>query len=68
MDQLCWDDGYAIALALIAEHPEVDPLTVDWETLHRFVVELPEFVDDPDLVHTGWLRDIQKEWYEEVSS
>ncbi len=68
MDQLYWDDAYAVALALIESHPDVDPLNVDWETLHRWVVELPDFADDPVLVHLGWLRDIQKEWYEEVSS
>lgn len=68
MDQLFWDDAYAIALALIENHPNVDPLDVDWDKLYRWVVELPDFADDPDLEHRGWLRDIQKEWYEEVSS
>jgi FeS assembly protein IscX len=66
MDRLYWDDAYAIALALTERHPGVDPLAVDWETLHRWVVELPDFADDADLKHQGWLRDIQKEWYEEV--
>jgi len=67
MDPLYWDDAYAIALVLIERHPQVDPLAVDWETLHRWVVELPDFVDEPALEHLGWLQDIQKEWYEEVS-
>ena len=68
MDQLFWDDAFAVALALIEYHPNTDPLDVDWETVHRLVVELPEFADDPKLKHLQWLRDIQKEWYEEVSS
>ena len=68
MDRLYWDDAYAIALALKERHPGVDPLTVEWDTLHGWVVELSDFSDDPDLKHPGWLRDIQKEWYEEVSS
>jgi FeS assembly protein IscX len=68
MDRLYWDDAYAIALALIERHPDVDPLTVDRETLHRYVIELPDFADDPDHEHLCWLCDIQKEWYEEVSS
>ena len=68
MDRLYWDDAYAIALALIACHPDLDPLTIDWETLHRWVIALPGFADEPTLKHLGWLRDIQKEWYEEVSS
>ena len=67
MDQLYWDDAFAIALALIERHPDVDPLTVDWETLYRWVVELPDFADDSALTHLGWLRDIQQEWYEEVN-
>jgi FeS assembly protein IscX len=68
MDRLYWDDAYAIALALIECHPSTDPLAVNWETLHDWVVELPDFADDADLKHTGWLRGIQKEWYEEVTS
>lgn len=68
MDRLYWDDAYAITLALMERYPDIDPLTVDWETLHRWVVELPDFADDPDLKHPGWLRHIQQEWYEEVSS
>lgn len=68
MDQLFWDDAFAIALALIEDHPGVDPLTIDWETLHRWVVNLPDFADDVSLVHMGWMRDIQQEWYEEVGN
>lgn len=68
MDRLYWDDAFAIALALIESHPDIDPLEVSCETVHRWVVELPEFADDPELKHLMWLRDIQKEWFEEVSS
>jgi FeS assembly protein IscX len=68
MDRLYWDDAYAVAMALIELYPDIDPLTVAWETLHCWVVKLPDFSGDPDLKHLGWLRDIQKEWYEEVSS
>ena len=67
MDPLYWDDAYAIALALIECHPEVDPLSINWETLHCWVIDLAEFADEPSLEHLGWLQDIQKEWYEEVS-
>jgi FeS assembly protein IscX len=67
MDRLFWDDAYAIALALVESHPETDPLNVDLQTLHRWVIELPDFVDDPALQHRGWLHDILAEWYEEVN-
>lgn len=68
MDQFYWDDPYPIALALIERHPGVDPLSVDWETLRRWVIELPEFVDDRSRASLYLLEDIQKEWFEEVSS
>ncbi len=44
--ELYWEDDYAIALALKHAHPTVDPLDVDWATLHQWVVDLPEFADD----------------------
>lgn len=63
---LYWDDAYPIALALRAAHPEVDPLSVDRETLHRWVVALPDFEDDPRLKDPLRLEEIQREWLEEV--
>ena len=68
MDKLYWDDPYPIALALMERHPGVNPLTVSWETLHGWVIELPQFADDPRLTGVYLLEDIQQEWYEEVSS
>jgi FeS assembly protein IscX len=67
MDPLYWDDAYAIALALLERHPRVDPLDLDLEIIYQWVIELSDFADEPALKHRGWLRDIQKEWYEEVS-
>lgn len=68
VEQFYWDDPYPIALELMRRHPGVDPLTVSWETLHRWVVELPQFVDDETVTSLYLLEDIQKEWYEEVIS
>lgn len=68
MDKFYWDDPYPIALELIARHPGVDPLAVDWETLHRWTIELPQFADDKDITSLYLLEDIQQEWYEEISS
>ena len=65
---LYWDDPYPIALELIKRHPEVDPLSTSWETLHAWVVELPQFADDKNITSLYLLEDIQQEWYEEVSS
>jgi FeS assembly protein IscX len=44
----------------------VDPLSVDWDTLHRWVVALPGFADDPRLKDPVRLEEIQREWLEEV--
>jgi len=66
--ELFWDDDYAIALALQRDHPGVDPLELDWATLHRWIIELPGFVDDKSITARYLLEDIQREWYEEVAS
>ena len=66
--ELFWEDDYAIAMALKRAHPEVAPLEVDWETLHRWVIELPDFADDKNMMGLYLLEAIQKEWYEEVAS
>ncbi|MGH2593891.1 MAG: Fe-S cluster assembly protein IscX [Anaerolineae bacterium] len=68
MDKLYWDDPYPIALELMQRHPGVDPLALDWETLHGWVIELPQFADDKNITSLSLLEDIQEEWYEEVSS
>jgi FeS assembly protein IscX len=68
MNQFYWDDPYPIALELLRRHPGVDPLAVDWETLHAWVIDLPQFADDKRFVSVYLLEDIQKEWYEEASS
>jgi FeS assembly protein IscX len=64
--ELFWEDDYAIAVALKRRHPDVDPLEVDWATLHRWIVELPEFADDKSVTAIYLLENIQLEWYEEV--
>ena len=65
--ELYWEDDYAIALALNRVHPSVDPLEVDWNTLHHWVIALPEFADDKSITAHYLLENIQREWYEEVA-
>lgn len=60
-----WRDAEAIALALVEKHPDVDPLTVRFTDLHRWVTELPGFADDPRASNEGVLEAIQMKWYEE---
>jgi len=63
---LRWSDAEDIAIALSERHPEVDPLGIRFTDLHRWVVELEGFADDPKASNEGLLEAIQMRWVEEV--
>jgi len=65
MPGLYWDQAEDIALALLEKHPGVDPLTVRFTDLHRWVTELEDFADDPLASNEAKLEAIQMAWYEE---
>jgi len=60
-----WKDAEDIALALMETHPDVDPLSVRFTDLHRWVTALPRFRDDPKGSNEGILEAIQMKWVEE---
>jgi FeS assembly protein IscX len=60
-----WKDTEDIALDLMEEHPDVDPLTVRFTDLHRWVTELENFGGDPTESNEGILEAIQMAWLEE---
>ena len=62
---LTWEDSEDIAEQLIAVHPDVDPLSVRFTELHRWVCELPGFADDPKASTEGKLERIQMAWVEQ---
>ena len=64
MPTLSWDDAEDIADGLAVAHPEVDPLSVRFTDLHRWVVALPGFADDPQASTEGKLERIQMAWVE----
>ncbi len=64
---LSWESSHALALALIDAHPDVELDTLGLEQLNAWILELPEFMDDPALVNDGILTDVLRDWYEEVS-
>ena len=64
--ELYWDSTYAIAIALLDNHPQVNPENTGLEELGRLVEELPGFADDPSQVTEQLLLDIQTVWYEEA--
>lgn len=61
-----WTDSLDIAIALMDAHPDVDPKTINFVDLHRWVCELDEFDDDPDRSGEKILEAIQMAWIEEM--
>lgn len=62
---LKWTDSEDIGLQLLERHPGVDPLSVRFTDLHKYVTELPQFEDDPKKSSEGILEAIQMAWHEE---
>ena len=61
-----WTDVSDIAIELVEAHPDVDPRTIRFTDLHRWVMELPGFDDDPARSGEKVLEAIQAAWIEEV--
>jgi FeS assembly protein IscX len=49
-------------------HPDVDPLTVRFTDLHRWICALPDFGDEPKASSEGKLERIQMAWVEQRES
>ncbi|HTK91040.1 MAG TPA: Fe-S cluster assembly protein IscX [Verrucomicrobiae bacterium] len=60
-----WSDAEDIAIALMEAHPDTDPLAVRFTDLHKWVVALEDFDDDPKASNEGLLEAIQMKWHEE---
>ncbi|MFN5509745.1 MAG: Fe-S cluster assembly protein IscX [Burkholderiales bacterium] len=60
-----WTDVLEIAIALDETHPQVDPLSIRFTDLHRWVLELPDFNDDPSRSGEKILEAIQQAWIDE---
>ena len=60
-----WTDTEDIGIMLHEKFPDTDPLTVRFTDLHRHVIELPGFSDDPKKSNESKLEAIQMAWYEE---
>ncbi|MGO9242915.1 MAG: Fe-S cluster assembly protein IscX [Bryobacteraceae bacterium] len=60
-----WSNPEEIGIALREKFPAVDPLTVRFTDLHRMVVELEGFGDDPQASNESKLEAIQMAWHEE---
>jgi FeS assembly protein IscX len=63
--ELTWDDAEDIGVELADKFPDQNPLEIRFTDLHRYVIELPKFVDDPKQSTEGKLEAIQMAWHEE---
>jgi FeS assembly protein IscX len=61
-----WTDTLEIAIALSEAHPGVDPLTVRFTDLFKWVQELDDFDDDPERCGEKVLEAIQMAWIDEA--
>jgi len=61
-----WTDTLDIAIALVEAHPEVDPTQVRFTDLHRWVLALAGFSDDPNKSGEKILEAIQMAWIDEA--
>lgn len=60
-----WNEPYEIGYQLYELHPEVDPLTVRFTDMHKWIVDLPGFSGDPRASNEKILEAIQMAWLEE---
>lgn len=63
--KLTWDKAEDIGIELYEANPDMDPLQVRFTDLHKMVIELPGFADDPMKSNEAKLEAIQMAWYEE---
>ncbi len=60
-----WTDSEEIGILLQEKYPEIEPYTVRFTDLHKYVTGLPGFVGDPAKSNEGILEAIQTAWNEE---
>ena len=64
--EITWNDAEEIGIQLQEKFPELDPLTVRFTDLHKYVTDLDGFAGDPAKSNESKLEAIQMAWYEEV--
>ena len=63
--EIMWSDAEEIGIQLQEKFPDLDPLTVRFTYLHKYVIALEGFADDPAKSNEGRLEAIQMAWHEE---
>lgn len=63
---LKWTDSLDIAIDLSEKYPDTDPKYIRFTDLHKWIIELENFDDDPDNSNEKVLEAIQMNWIEEA--
>ena len=61
-----WTDTNDIAVALCEKFPDIDPKAIRFTDLHKWVMSLPGFADDPNRSGEKILEAIQMAWIDEA--
>ena len=62
---LKWTDSLDIAIDLSEKFPDTDPKYIRFTDLHKWIIELENFDDNPDNSNEKILEAIQMNWIEE---
>ena len=62
---LKWSDSLDIAIDLSEKYPDTDPKYIRFTDLHKWIIELENFDDNPDNSNEKILEAIQMNWIEE---
>ena len=62
---LKWTDSLDIAIELSDKYPDTDPKYIRFTDLHKWVIELEDFEDNPENSNEKILEAIQMNWIEE---
>ncbi|CAM3638850.1 Fe-S cluster assembly protein IscX [Vibrio aquimaris] len=61
-----WTDSRDIAIELCDKFPELDPKTVRFTDLHKWITELDEFDDEPNRSNEKILEAVILCWMDEI--
>lgn len=62
---LKWSDSLDIAIDLSEKYPDTDPKYIRFTDLHKWIIELENFDDNPNNSNEKILEAIQMNWIEE---
>ena len=63
--KLKWSDTIDIAILLEEKHPDKDNVNLRFTDLHKWILELEDFEDDPEASNEKILEAIKMAWIDE---